>query len=277
MSHLWSLPGILAKQDEPNVLAKPWRIKPEAGWEGNKKAPSRSQRTSEGQTKSTWALTHSVHWSIAGAQRHDWSQGAHEEERVRLCRGCRTGQSLNLYLMTSHLCHKDFGDWEGAISGSVFWNKRIKMEACFKQCGGKMKIGQIMSSCIIPLQQKWYTTVLSEQRKKSWWTYGDRLKIWEPDVLMIPKILHILWAINHFLFGSTKQTLRRPKPSSAAAVGEVATGVSWIWEILQWWAGGVSFLECEPAVRTDGEHSRTYETYKIYYTILQSIRDLLKK
>lgn len=148
MSHLWSLPGILAKQDEPNLLAKPWRIKPEAGWEGNKKAPSRSQRTSEGQTKSTWALTHSVYWSIAGAQRHDWSQGAHEEERVRPCRGCCTGPSLNLYLMTSHLCHKAFGDWEGVISGSPYWNKRTKVEAWFKRCGGKIKVGQ---SCPIAL------------------------------------------------------------------------------------------------------------------------------
>lgn len=247
MSHLWSLPGICAKQDEPNLLAKPWRIKPEAGWEGNKKAPSRSQRTSEGQTKSTWALTRSAHWSIAGAQRHDWSQGAHEEERVRPCGGCRTGPSLNLYLMTSHLCHKDLGDWEGVISGSACWNKRIKMEACFKQCGGKMKIGQ---SCPVALyhcskgdKQRYY-----QSKEKSPDEHME-IKIWEPDVLMIPKILHILRAINHFLFGSTKQTLCRPKPSSAAAVGEVATGVSWSWEKLQWWAEGVSFLESEPAVR----------------------------
>lgn len=94
-------------------------VKNRAAWEGNKKAPSRSQHTSERQTEHTWALTHSAHWSIAGAQRHDWSKGAHEEERVRPCGGRRTGLSLNLYLMTCHLCHKTFWDWEGVISGSA--------------------------------------------------------------------------------------------------------------------------------------------------------------
>lgn len=74
ISHLWSLPSILTTQDKPNLLAKPWRIKPEADCEENKKAPSRSQRSSCGQTKSTWTLRRSAHWSIAGAQRHDWSQ-----------------------------------------------------------------------------------------------------------------------------------------------------------------------------------------------------------
>ncbi len=126
MSHIWSLPCILAKQDEPNLLAKPWRIKPESGLEENKKAPSRSQSASGGQTKRTWALTRSAHWSSAGAQRHDWSQGTHEEERVKPCGGRRTGRSLNLHLMTSHLCHQAIGDWENVISGSTYGFKHLQ-------------------------------------------------------------------------------------------------------------------------------------------------------
>lgn len=43
-------------------------------------------------------------------------------------------------------------------------------------------------------------------------------------------------------FGSTKQTLHRPKPSSTAAVREVATGVPWSWEKSQWMSRRSLFL-----------------------------------